>query len=186
MLFQEIGWTRLITVIIAQSIVAAVFLFLSFKVLKRKRTRLSFICTGIFLPIALAFIINLIYLPLSVNPLVFVLYIITFFLILLANIFILLFNINLAKSKFEFTLKKQLFAFVILSIVAFLILLIPGGIRIDESTNWSPIWNLFEMVVVLLFATICLIVPSLFFSLKIYKIFQDVVMKKKWRFYLIG
>lgn len=186
LLFQTYEWTRVLIVLIAQSIVAAVFIILSYKVLRRHRTWLSMICSGIFISIALAFIINLIYFPLTINPLVYILYIITFYLLLIAMIFILLFNLVLIRSKFEFTRKKQVILFFIYAVVSLLILILPGGITIDESTNWRPTWSLTIMVIVLVFTIVFLIIPSTYFSLRIYNSFEEKLVKKKWAYFLFG
>ena len=97
-----------------------------------------------------------------------------------------MFNLNLLKSKFEFTRKKQLILFIIYAIASFVILLIPGGITIDASTDWRPLYTLTFSIILMIFATVFLIVPSFLFTLKIYKTFEDETIKKKWLYYLLG
>ncbi|MFX1238476.1 MAG: hypothetical protein ACFE8P_12250 [Promethearchaeota archaeon] len=93
---------------------------------------------------------------------------------------------NLLKSKFEFTLNKQIIVFTIYAIISFLLLLIPGGITIDETTDWRPLYSYLLFVVLLIYATAALIIPSFIFSIKIYKSFEDEIVIKKWKYYFIG
>lgn len=173
-------------VFITQAFIAVVFIYLSYKVLKRHRTKISIICSMFFIPIACAFIINIIYLFLRIDPIVYILYIIVIYCLLLAQIFLLMFNLNLLKSKFEFTKQKQLIFFLIYAIGCFVLLLIPGGITINESTEWRPMWSLFFSIIFAIVSTILFTIPTFVFSIRIYKSFEDDVIKKKWTYYLLG
>jgi hypothetical protein len=106
--------------------------------------------------------------------------------LLLAQIFLLMFNLNLLKSKFEFTPKNQQIFFIIYAVVFFVILLFPDGITIDESTDWRPQWSLLFSIVLTIVVTICFIIPTTIFSIQIYKSFEDEIIKKKWGYYLLG
>ncbi|MFX1258604.1 MAG: hypothetical protein ACFFAN_12135 [Promethearchaeota archaeon] len=186
MQLQGLDWSRIIPIFFTQLFIAIVFFYLAYKVLKRHRTRISIICSLIFIPIATAFIVNIIYLFLRVNPAVYILYLFAIYLLLLAQIFILLFNLNLLKSKFEFTSKKQSILFILYSIVFFLILLFPNGIKIDETTDWRPLWNIYFSIILMIISAICFVIPSTIFSIRIYKAFEDDLVKKKWGYYLLG
>lgn len=186
MLFQEIDWSRIFIVFIIQLLIGSVFIVLSIKVLRRHLTKISMICSGIFIPIALAFIFNLIYLPLTVNPTVYILHVTSIYLLHVAQIFILLFNLNLLKSKFELTIKKQIIIFIIYATGFLILLFIPGAIIISEETNWRPMWNIYFSIALLTITTIAFIIPSALFSIRIYKSFEEIPVKKKWRYYMLG
>lgn len=184
--------TRIIKIYVLQLGIGGIFfLFIAFLILRRSRKKLNLIFSMFFISVALGIIMNVIYASISIEPLTDVvrfLHILTFYLFTLAQAFLLTFNLILLKSEAIFDTLKQKFLLIIyaalLSIIFFVGML--GGLRIDESTGWKPVWYAPFLLTVYLICVPLLIVPTLYFSLQIYIRFENEELKKKWKFFLIG
>ena len=62
---------------------------------------------------------------------------------------------------------------------------IPDGVTINADTEWKPVWTWFLFIYVIGVITLGFI-PSFHFAFKIYKLFEEEQIKKKWRYFLIG
>ncbi len=185
MLLQEIDWFRLFAVVV-QLISCFIFLFISYKILSRNRNRLAITGSSFYIIITTSFILNIIYFPLTVNPLVYVLHLISVYLIFLSLVFLVIFNLTLLKSENIVTRTKQLIHIILYGILLFIILLFPGGITIDESTNWRPEWSWSLFIILYIFLTITIIIPFFYLSKKLYNTIQDDFLKKRWKLYILG
>jgi len=186
MILQNNEWTRFFAVVIAQSLACVIFLFIAFNILKRNRKRIGITASGLYLSLAIGLILNLIYFSLKINPLVHILYSTTIFLWLFGIIFLLQFNFILKRSEKVFTITKQLGRTAIYGVVLLIILLIPGGITIDESTNWTPHMSWTLLVILYVFITTFMIIPLFYTSIKLYGFFNSEDLKKRWKIYIIG
>jgi len=157
-----------------------------YKVLKRNRNRLSLLFSGLYISLSLAFIINVIYIPLRTNPLVYILHLLSVYLVIFGFIFLILFNINLLNIYTDFSLKKQSFIVLLYAITIFFLIQYPGGITINEQTNWKPVWSWDFLIILYIYVTAFIIAPTIILSLKIYKKFQDKDLRKKWKLYFTG
>jgi hypothetical protein len=62
--------------------------------------------------------------------------------------------------------------------------LMPEGITFDS--NWVPTYNLLFFVLIYLFFTIYITVPTTYYSARLYKLFKARNLKYRYRLYLIG
>jgi len=188
--FQEVlTLPRFITIYIAQGLVFAVFLFLAFRILKRDRKRLNVIFAGFYLSPVIGLFVNFIYGPLSEEAIIIALNFITNFGIFYAPIFLVVFELILLKSEKVITSSKQLIILIIYGIAMFsmiFFLFMPGwGVTIDEGTKWSPKWS-FPFFIYLVIVESFAVIPDLFLSFRIFKKFEDEVLKKKWKLFIYG
>ncbi len=144
-----------------------------------------------FFSVALGIIANVIYASISIPSLEFAvkfLHILSFYLFTLAQVFLLTFNLMLLKSEGVFDTSKQLIMIgvyaALLSLMFFVGIL--GGVKINESTGWKPEWSLVFLLTVFFICIPSLIVPVFYFSFQIYVKFESEVLKKKWKYFMIG
>ena len=116
---------------------------------------------------------------------VLILHFLTYFFLCLSLIFLLLFVIVLTKSEKVMTKKKQIFTLIIFSIVLLVLLAFPNGITINETTNWKPEWSWPFLIYSFIICT-SVIIPTVFYSIKLYLRFEHQELKKKWKYFLIG
>jgi len=186
---------RIFTVYGAQGILFAFFIFLAYKILKRDRKRLNLIFSMFYLSVAVGLLINFIYAPMEDAALELVVLLMNFltnFFISFAVIFLVVFELILLKSEKVVTFGKQLLVIVgygaaLFCMIFFLSIFTPGiGVTINQFTDWKPVWEIEFFIYVAIVVTLGSIIPTLYFAFKISKKFEDEVLKKKWKFFIIG
>ena len=180
----ETDLPRLVLIFVVGLFLTIMFLFISYKILTRHRDRLTLTLSAFYITEALGFLTNVIYILLRINPLVFILLFITYFLVVFGFIFIVIFLLNLVKMYIK--LRIQLIIIFTYALSIFSVLSIPGGITINENTNWTPIysWTLVLGVSILISSFIS--IPTIILSIKVYKIFEDENLRRKLKYFLIG
>jgi len=186
MFLQNNDLGRILLIYIAQLIFSFLFIFIAYKILQRNRNRLTLTLSGFYISISIGLILNAIYPPLKVNPLVTIIYIIASYLVLFAPIFLILFNFNILKIDAKFSSKNQIIYVIIYIFVLILCLNVPGGIRVNENTQWRPMYSWFFSIILYLFISIFIILPIIILSVKLSKSFKDTKLKKKLRFFFLG
>ena len=101
-------------------------------------------------------------------------------------IFLLTFVIILIKPKQKFSMDLQFLMIIIYGFLLLGLLLIPDGITINASTNWKPEWSWMFFLYSVIVCSVLVILPSVYYSIKIYIKFESDDLKTKWRFFLIG
>ena len=180
--------TRFLQVYVAQGSVAIFFLILAYLILKRGKQRLNVILSGSYITIAVGLFINFIYAPMQhpqLELIVLILYYLTIFFIFLYTAFLLCFVLILLKSEKIITTSKQIIIILVYAVILSCMVFIPKGVVINASTEWKPVWSWFYFSYVIAVVTIGFL-TSFYFAFKIYKLFEDEQIKKKWRYFLIG
>ncbi len=186
MVFFQLDTARIIQVFIVQGSVGIFFMILAYTILKRDTKRLNLIFSCFYISIAIGLFINIIYVLLTVEATVLVLYYITIFFILLGPIFLVVVELILLKSEKVINSTKQLAIIIIYAIALICMVLIPDGVTINPSTDWKPVWSVPYFIYTVAVLTVGGIIPSLFLAYQIYKEFEDEKLKKKWGYFLIG
>ena len=186
MLLQANDLGRLLAIYISQTTLSIIFLYIAYKILRRNRNRLTIILSGFYLAEAFAFIINAILVQFRVNPLVFLLYFIVIFLVLFGQIFLVLFNLFLYKLEANIPTKRLMIYISIYAILIFSILYFPNGMAINEQTDWRPVWSWSFLIIMFIFSSCFIVIPFVILFIKMYRKFEDKVLKKKMRYFFIG
>ena len=118
---------------------------------------------------------NFIYGPMTDEFLVSIFNFLTNFGIFYSPIFIVVFELMLLKSEKVISTSKQLLIIIIYGIALFgmlFFLFVPGfGVTI-EAPSWSPVWSLPFFIYVFSVVTIGAVIPTLYFSIQIFKKFE--------------
>lgn len=179
---DDIG--RIVLIYVVQLIFSFIFLFLAYRILHRNRNRVTLTLSGFYISEGVGFIFGAMYLPLRINPIVYILYFCAIYLVVIGQIYLVLFVLNLLKI--DFKLKNQAMILGIYAIAVFIILTIPGGITINENTNWIPIWSFQLLIIIYIFTTCVIVLPFLFLFFKLYRSFEDKDLKKKLKYFFVG
>lgn len=186
MVFFQLDPTRIIQVYVLQGIIAAFFLYLAYKILKRDTKRLNLMFSLGFISSAVGLLLNFIYAPLTDETVVIVLYYITIFVIYLFGAFFVVFVLMLLKSEKVITPKKQAIYVIIYFVAELCSVFIPDGVTINASTDWKPVWSVALFIYFVSVIVILGMLPSLYYSVQIYKRFEDELIKKKWKYFIYG
>ncbi len=189
MVLFELTATRAFTVYGAQGILFAFLLFLAYKILKRDRKRLNIILSLYYLSAVIGLFVNFVYAPLEDDKIVRILNFVTNFFIFGASIFLVVFELILLKSEKVITLPKQLLVILIYGIAMFCMIFfvfVPDwGVTLNTKTL-APIWSIPFFIYLVLVVTLGSVIPTLYFAFQISKKFEDEVLRKRWKFFIIG
>jgi hypothetical protein len=181
---------RIITIYVAQGLVAVWFSYLAYKILKRDRKRLNVIFSGFYISAVIGLIFNFIYGPISHEGVILVLSYLTYFGVFYSPIFLVVFDLILLKSEKVITPLKQMILFISFGIFMFCLIffiITPNwGVSLNESTDWSPVWYPPFFLYLAIGEAIFVLIPVYYLSFQIYKKFEDEQLKQKWKFFIYG
>ena len=189
MISQVLDLARFLLVYVVFALYGIVFLFLAYRVMLRNRKRINFVLAGFYISCGIGVIINLIYIiitPIIEEITLLILYFITVYLLSLSLCFLSLFVLILYKSERIITTKIQLLMIFVFSVLIITLFFVPYAVIINESTGWRPKWSL-EFT--LLFLTVCTfgaIIPTYYYSIRLYQRFEFKQLKKRWLCFIIG
>jgi hypothetical protein len=189
MIFQSNDFLRLIMIYGIQLTVGGiVFFIIAALVLKRSTKRLNQIFSMFFISIALSTLFNVIYASLRIALVVKILHLITTFFFCWAMVYLLLFNLMLLKSTILINKNIQIFSilFWTLILIGLVVIGFAGGVTIDETTNWRPIWDRTFFIYEVTTSFFLMFVPTVYFSIRIYGNFEDDDLKNRWKYFLVG
>ncbi|MHA1914507.1 MAG: hypothetical protein ACW986_16510 [Promethearchaeota archaeon] len=177
---------RFIQIYVIQGGFALFFVFMAYLVLKRSRKLTHFYLGSFYLSSTIGAVINIIYANIFHATIVYVLHFLTYYILCFSLAFLFIFILILIKPINKFNKKKQTSILILYAMLLLGLMLIPNGIIINQSTNWKPDWSwIFFIYSIVLCSSIC-IFPTGFYSVKIYKKFENDQLKKKWKYLLIG
>ena len=180
--------SRFILIYVIQLGVGGIFYFImAYLILKRDTKRLNQIFSMFFISVAIGTVVNVIYAPIQIEIVVVTLNILTYYFFCFGQVFLLVFSLILLKSERVIDTKKQLsliIAFAVLLSGFFIIGIGFDGVSVNE--NWKPVWDIPFVLYSVIVCACFTIIPTIYYSLNIYKKFQDVQLKKKWKYYLFG
>ncbi len=178
---------RLFYIFVVQGFVIVVFFMLTVLLMKPRRSNNKIILGGSFLFTCIGFILNMIYVFIFVETVVLVLYYITIICIYGASIFLMVFTLTYWKSEQIITQKLQISVILTLFGAFSLLIFIPSGVTINETTNWKPVWNLWLTLYISIFTLASLILSLLFIKKKIENLRSGYPsLKKGWTVFIIG
>ena len=188
MLFQS-DFSRLFIIFVPQPLLSIIFLTLAFMLLRRKRERTPITLSLWYLSVGIGLILNAIYALITEffptnEILIYFLYFTSFYLITISSIFLLMFIVDLIKS--EFTIQKLIFFVILYCSLSAVIVFLSGGITLDSVNNWRPVFSWFFFILLASFYTITILIPTIYYSVKLYSFFQAQNLKKKYRNFMIG
>lgn len=181
--------SRLFIVFVPQLLIAIIFLGLAITLLRRKGGSTPITILLWYISLGLGLVLNAIYviltefLPLN-EFLIYLIYFTSFYLVILSSIFLLMFIVDLVKPNFS---KQKLFYFIIIyGSLSAIIVFFTGGITLSETSDWRPVFSWFFFFLLASFHTITILVPTIYYSVKLYTFFQAQNLKKKYRNFMIG
>lgn len=181
--------TRFITVYVVQGLMCAYFAYIAIQILRRDTKRLNLIFSGFYICNVIALLVNFIYAPITEANIVLIMHVITTFFAFYSPIFILIFELMLKNPENMFKTKKQLsiligYAGVLLFMLVFLFI-DDWGVEI-VPIELIPHWMMPFFIYLVSIVSICVVGPSFFISYQIYKKFDDNLLKKKWKYFIVG
>jgi len=182
---QGMDLSRFIQVFVVQGLAGLFYLFIGYKIIRRETKGINFILSNFYFFVAIGAIINIVYVNIFDETITLVLHFITYYLFCLSLIFLLIFLLILLRSSEIITSKKQLTIFTIYALLLFVLWFIPDGMKFNE-VSWKPEWSWSFFIYSIVICSSIAIGPTIYVSFKIYRSFQKEILKKKWKYFLIG
>ena len=189
MLLQGILTQRIIIVLIFQVWPIFYLSYLAYKLLKRAKNRATYTLSSVFLFIAFTYSLVDISLFLIYTPYAYFLYLFGMYFFMFGNSLFVIFSLVLVKLGEKFPLWKYRLGIIIYGVISTYILFIGfffEGIRYDSSTNWIPTYSWFLFIISWIFISISLIIPQIFLSFKLIKVFEGVVLKRRIILFIVS
>jgi hypothetical protein len=177
---------RFLQIYIIQGGFAFFFFYMGILVLKRAKKRPNLYLSSFYLSTAIGGLINIIYANIFIETVVYVLHFITYYVLCYSLVFLLIFTLIILKPIDKFKTRIQITLLIIVGILLLGLLFIPNGIQINQSTNWKPSWSWSFFIYSIILCSTVLIIPTSYYSVRIYSKFENQHLKKKWKYYLIG
>lgn len=185
MIFQGADFSRLILVFASSGILIVLFSILAIRIITRNRTRAHLSLVLFYFLISLGFVLNIVFVvlaPTNNATLLTAIYVFSSFFIAFSFVFNLLFIIIL--TRLEVSTRSLLLIALVYGAVCMTMYLIPKGITF--SPTWVPTYNFTLFIVLYIYFTVFMTVPTLYYSFRLYRTFEVQSLKKRLRLYLIG
>lgn len=170
---------------IVHGILFSFFIYFALIFLKRERTESNRLLSAFYISVMVGLFFNFLFVLIQVELWVHLLYYLTLYFLILGTVFLALFLFLLYRADIVSTKFKRLYI-LLFSVSYFFTLLIPGGLTLNASTQWSPIYSLTYFIVLLLILTVFAFAPVAYLNLKLYSIFENNILKKRWILFMIG
>ena len=188
-MLNQISQTRIIFIFGLQPIIICFFLYIAYLVFKRKITNATKVLLYFYIMTAFAFIFNIIVVLISLTEIewisTFAYFLVSFFL-LFPQIYLVLFILKLLKDPTDFNKKRQRVYLILFSILSFLIVMIPGGITVNESTNWAPSYSWVLLITIYIFYSSFISIPAIVNLTKLLKTFEDKLLRRRLLLFYYG
>ena len=189
MLFQNELILRLIAATVTQIWPIFYSSYFAYKLLKRAKNRSTYTLSAYFISIALTNFLATISIFLINTPYAYILYMISTYTFVFSFSFLINFSWLLTSpddksSQTKLYLRITLYA--ILSLYVIIIGIFFNGITLNASTGWTPSFNWLFLASCWIYFLIFLIIPQLYLSLKILKIYKNNVLKKRLNLFIIS
>lgn len=188
MLLQSLFTQRIIIVLIVQIWPILYGSYFAYKLLKRAKNRSTYTLGNFFILFALTDVLaNLSILSLS-TPMAYFFYILAMYFFFFDHCFLIIFSWLLAKVVEKSPNWKYFLTIILYGITStyvFWIGLFFNGIIYDSTTNWVPQFSWFFAIFSWAFLVIFLIIPQIYFSFKLLKVFEGVNLKRRINMFII-
>ena len=189
MLFQNEYLFRIITVSIFQVWPIFYCSYFAYRLLKRAKNRSTYILSSYFITTALTYFLATLSTYLGATPITYLIYVISIYCFVFSYNFLINFSwllTNLDEKSCNTTFYIRITLYAILSLFVFIIGIQFNGITLNESTSWTPKYSWFFLGFSWSFFLIFLIIPQIYLSLKILKVYEGIVLKRRLNRFIIS
>ncbi len=189
MLFQNEFTLRLIIVSIFQIWPIFYCSYFAYRLLKRAKNRSTYILSGYFIMTALTYFLATLSTYLVATPLSYFIYVISLYFFVFSFSFLINFSwllTRLDEKSCNTTFFIRVTFYAILSLFVIIIGIPFNGITLNASTGNIPTYSLFFFGFSWAYILFFYIIPQIYLSLKILKIYEGIVLKRRINLFLIS
>lgn len=189
MLLQDILTQRIIILLIVQVWPIFYGSFIAYKILKRTKNRATFTLSALFILNSITYFFATISIFFLNTPFAYILYIIGIYFYVFCHCFFVISSWVLVKldeksPSWKFCLIITFYG--IMSTYVFWIGYYFNGIKYDASTTWIPNYSLFFLIFSWIFVLAFIVIPQIYFSFKLLKVFEGIMLKRRINMFIIS
>ncbi len=187
MLLQSILTQRIIFLLIVQVWPIFYGSYFAYKLLKRAKNRSTYTLSSLFILNSITYIFATTSIFVLNTPFAYISYIIGIYFYVFCHCFFVIFSwvlVKLDKKSAYWKFHLIITFYGVISTYVFLIGFYFNGIKYDSSTNWIPTYNWFFSIFSWVFLLIFLLIPQIYYSLKLLKVFEGIILKRRINMFL--
>ena len=188
-MLNQISPTRIILVFGLQPVFVFFFFYIAYLIVKRNITKTIKFLLFFYILNGFGLIFNILAVLITLTEIEWIsslVYYIASYLLIYTSIFLVLFLLKLLDNLVDFTKKKRNIYILLYCIGVFLIVIIPEGITINESTNWAPRFSWGFLIIVYIFYSSFIFVPTIVNLIKLLKGFDDKLLRRRLILFFYG
>jgi len=178
--------TRFFLIFFVQLFIIVFYFFMGFKILKRNRNPTTLTISLYYFFIGTGCILNIVLIPVKENPLTFILYFMALYLILFSQTIIFVFIGKLLIINLIAKSKKTILLIFSYGFLVFLILSFPGGITINQDTDWTPVYSWLFLISLYIFHSVVFVIPTIVLLKKLYNKLEIKKLKTRLKYFSFG
>jgi len=189
MLFQDALTQRIIVVLIVQIWPILYGSYFAYKLIKRAKTRATFSLSTFFILLSLAYLLAAFSIFFLNTPFAYFFYILGIYFFVFSHCFFVIFSwvlVKLDDKSTNWKFRLILIFYGLISTYIFWLGFYFKGITNDSTTNWVPQYSwdflLFSWAIFL----IILVFPQIYFSFKLSKVFEGVILKRRLNMFILA
>ncbi len=189
MLFQNELTLRLIAASFLQIWPIFYMSYFAYKLLKRAKNRSTYTLSAYFISAALTYFLATFSIFLVNTPFAYSFYVVSIYLFVFSFSFLINFSWLLIKLDEKTCYTKnvlRVILYAVSSLYVFVIAIPFKGITLNASTGWIPHYSLLFLVFSWAYFLIFLIIPQLYLSFKIWKVYDGIVLKRRLTMFIIS
>ena len=189
MLFQNEFFIRLISVSILQIWPIFYSSYFAFRLLKRAKNRSTYTLSAYFITTALAYFIATLSIFLSNTPFAYIIYVLSIYIFVFSYSFLINFSWLLTRLEEKSSYTKLFLRITFYAILSLFVVIIGipfNGITLNASTGWAPNYSWFFLSFSWTYILIFYVIPQLYLSFKILKIYEGLVLKRRLNLFIIS
>ena len=189
LLFQNEFTLRLIIVSIFQIWPIFYGSYFSYRLLKRAKNRSTYTLSAYFISIAFTYFLATTSTFLANTPYAYILYVISIYFFVFSYSFLIIFSwllLRLDEKSIHARFYVRISFYAILSLYVIIVGIPFNGITLGASTGWIPNYSWFFAGFSWTYFLIFLIIPQLYLSFKILKVYEGIVLKKRLNLFIIS
>lgn len=187
MLLQSILTQRIIFLLIVQVWPIFYGSYFAYKLLKRAKNRSTYTLSSLFILNSITYIFATTSIFVLNTPFAYISYIIGIYFYVFCHCFFVIFSwvlVKLDKKSAYWKFHLIITFYGVISTYVFLIGFYFNGIKYDSSTNWIPTYNWFFSIFSWVFLLIFLLIPQIYYSFKLLKVFEGIILKRRINMFL--
>ena len=188
-MLNQISPTRLFFIFGLQPIIIFFFIYIAYLVYKRTLSQATKMLFLFYLLTAFGFVFNIVVVLISLTEIEWIstfAYSLVSFFLLFPQIYLVRFILKLLVNPIDFNKKKHRIYLLSFCIISFVIVMIPGGITVNESTNWAPSYSWVLLITIYIFYSSFISIPAMVNLTKLLKTFEDKLLRRRLLLFYYG